>query len=209
MGDKSLAEKRGDDRSLALLHSNFGLVGGFLPRDVRAGAYREAVRFAERAGDPSLQISVGCAVGPMSMIGFVEESLERVEELVELGRTTDVERGALHFDPKLWLATIRGFLLTVLGRIEEGVAQSGAAVERARERGEPLEQFLAHVYHATVQLLVGGFDSALDHGRRSYDLPPAVERLVSLYEKWGKTELTVEWKARLAETASTTVPSPP
>jgi hypothetical protein len=39
----------------------------------------------------------------------------------------------------------------------------------------------------------------LPGGRRAQKLPPAIERLVKLYEAWGHPEKADEWRAKLAE----------
>jgi hypothetical protein len=54
---------------------------------------------------------------------------------------------------------------------------------------------------AETYLLAGhaSLDESLPAGRRTQKLPPAVERLVRLYDAWGKPEKAAEWRAKLAE----------
>ena len=38
-----------------------------------------------------------------------------------------------------------------------------------------------------------------DDGRRAEKFPPSIERLVRLYEAWGKPDKAAEWRSKLAE----------
>ena len=42
-----------------------------------------------------------------------------------------------------------------------------------------------------------GLDASLPGGRRTAKLPPSIERLVRLYDAWGKPEHAAEWWAKL------------
>ena len=44
-----------------------------------------------------------------------------------------------------------------------------------------------------------GLDASLSGGRRAQKLPPSIERLVALYEAWGKPDKAAEWRAKLEE----------
>ncbi len=52
---------------------------------------------------------------------------------------------------------------------------------------------------AETHLLDGhaGLDASLPGGRRTKKLPPSIERLVRLYDAWGKPDQAAEWRAKL------------
>ena len=165
----ALAEHAGDDRALALLHANLGLVGG-TSSEIVTHCYRESVRYAERSGDPSLLISVGSAAAPFALLGYLDEALERVEALMRLAQTTEVARGELYYDPVLWLAILRGFLLVNLGRVPEATAQLDEAQALVRSKGEAFDRLLAYWYRSNSLGALGDHETALDCGRRAFEL---------------------------------------
>ena len=44
-----------------------------------------------------------------------------------------------------------------------------------------------------------GLESSLPADRRAEKLPLAIERLIRLYDAWGKPDKADEWRAKLAE----------
>ena len=85
----------------------------------------------------------------------------------------------------------------VLGADHWRVAESRSLLGEALaglERYEEAEADLLESYAA--------LDVALPPARRARRLPAAAERLVKLYEAWGKPEMADEWRAKLPEEAT-------
>ncbi len=117
-------------------------------------------------------------------MGALLNAQERYEESEPLGRES-VETGEEVLGADHWrVAGARSLL-----------GQAIAGQERYEE-AEPL-------------LLEGhaGLDAALPAGRKPQKLPPAIERLVRLYEAWGKPDKAAEWRAKLSEPDEEEIPT--
>ncbi len=54
-----------------------------------------------------------------------------------------------------------------------------------------------------------GLDASLPGGRRTQKLPPSIERLVRLYDAWGKPDKAAEWRAKLPTEQDAVASDPP
>ena len=170
---KRLFEATGDRRSLALLSSNFTLVGG-THADLRNEASREAWRLAEEIGDIPLQIAVGVAIFPTIYSGRIREARARADQCIEL-----IERhgwtgpSPLHFDPYRWIHGARAWTRILLGDVAGAVADSDLGLERARG-GEDYDLLLALHLRAQLDAWRGALDEGWLYAQRQFELSQKV-----------------------------------
>lgn len=91
--------------------------------------------------------------------------------------------------------------------VETGEQVLGADHYRVAEARSLLGEALAgqKQYEDAEHLLLGGYaalDTAVPAGGRSQLLPPAIKRLVTLYEAWGNADKADQWRAKLLEADS-------
>ena len=88
--------------------------------------------------------------------------------------------------------------------LETGGTVLGADHWRVAEARSLLGESLAgqEQFNEAEPLLLEGYtglESSLPGGWRSQKLPPAIERLIKLYDAWGKPDQAAEWRAKRTE----------
>jgi adenylate cyclase len=197
---KRLFEATGDRRSLALLASNFTLVGG-THADIRNDANREAWRLAEEIGDIPLQIAVGVAIFPLLYSGRICEAQDRADRCIELiDRHGWTGPSPLHFDPYRWIHGARAWTRILLGDVAGALVDSDIGVERARS-GDDYDLLLAHYLRAQLDTWRGAVEDGSIHAQRQFELSQKIggfsNRFLGASAMGNVLALRGEWSAAL------------
>jgi adenylate cyclase len=167
---RELAEQAGDDRSLAILHSNYSLTGG-LSGPERIACYERANELARSISERSLRAALGSAIAPFLWAGDLRGGLARSEESLGLiGQDLHLGEEVLYYIPYLWLRSSRAWLLGKLGRLPEAYQEFDRALGAVREHGTEFDQHYAYQLRASIECLSGDAASAVEHGRRAHEM---------------------------------------
>ncbi len=133
---KALAEQAGDLRLLAILFNLYGNAKGAVG-DLRAYHEHasEALRLAERTGDPVIQAVIASDAHPFCWTGRLRETVRLAEKAIALG-PEDLSLGQELCGISAYLAGLmfRGTALVEMGRLEEAASdldRASAAPGRA------------------------------------------------------------------------------
>src|SRR5262249_11261343 len=121
---KALAEQADDLQSLAILFNLYGNAKG-VPGDLRAYHEHasEALRLAERTGDPLIQAVIASDAHPFCWTGRLRETVRLTEKAIALG-PEDLSVGHELMGMSAYLVGVmfRGAALVEMGRLEEAVS---------------------------------------------------------------------------------------
>jgi class 3 adenylate cyclase/tetratricopeptide (TPR) repeat protein len=154
-----IAERRGERAALALLHLGLGIAegtaGGDVPEYVRLT--EEAVRIAEDANDPALQVSgLSSAVYARFLAGRFEEARGAADRILELtAEDPQLGAGVAVANPRALATSLRAAPLMALGRFAEArqALTEGAELCRRFDRGT---LGWTHAWRCTMSTVFGG-----------------------------------------------------
>jgi class 3 adenylate cyclase/tetratricopeptide (TPR) repeat protein len=166
---KALAEQAGDLRSLAILFNQYGNAKG-AAGDLRA--YREhaseALRLAERTGDPVIQAMIASDAHPFCWTGRLREAVRLTEKAIALG-AEDLSLGQEVFGISVYLVGLcfRGAAMVEMGRLDEAASDLDRASQHPAE--QPSAFIWSHSFHVVRAYRAGDAPGALTHARRSLE----------------------------------------
>jgi tetratricopeptide (TPR) repeat protein len=136
---KLLAEQAGDQQLLAILFNLYGNAKG-APGDLRAYHEHasEALRVAERTGDPHIQAVIASDAHPFCWTGRLQETVRLTEKAIALG-SEDLSLGRELFGISAYLTGLmgRGAALLEMGRLEEAASDLDRASQYPAEQLSP------------------------------------------------------------------------
>jgi class 3 adenylate cyclase/tetratricopeptide (TPR) repeat protein len=136
---RALAEQAGDLRSLAFFFNLYGNAKG-APGDLRAyhELALEALRLAERTGDPLIQAVIASDAHPFCWTGRLQETVRLTEKAIALG-SEDLSLGRELFGISAYLTGLmaRGVALLEMGRLEEAASDLDRASQYPAEQPSP------------------------------------------------------------------------
>jgi tetratricopeptide (TPR) repeat protein len=166
---KALAEQTGDLRSLAILFNLYGNAKG-APGDLRAYHEHasEALRLAERTGDPLTEAMIASDAHPFCWTGRLQETVRLAEKAIALG-PEDLSLGRELFGSSAYLIGLvgRGAALVEMGRLEEAASDLDRASQHPAEQPTPF--IFSQVYHVVRAYRAGDASGALTHARRALE----------------------------------------
>jgi hypothetical protein len=162
---RALAERSGDLRSLAILFSLYGNAQG-TAGDMRAYCEHatEALRLAERSGDPVIRAAIASDAHPFIWTGRPREGVQLAEEGIALG-AHDLSLGE---EVNGIGAYIQGLVFRGAGRIETGLLEAAASdLDRASRYAaeRPSAYVWTHGFQALRAYRCGDAAGALAHAR--------------------------------------------
>jgi len=181
---RTLAQHRGDDRSLARLLLVFARVRG-VSGDVDAASVLslEAGKLAERIGLRGLRLAAAVNLSTWAtQFGDIRRSLEIVDDALR-DRPTNPRVGAEHlgYSPYIWLSMHRGRILTYMGRCDEAFDALNRALTLAQDSGEIEIVCWAHQGHVDLAYLRGDATAAAAHARLAVE---TAEKIGTLFSTW-------------------------
>jgi class 3 adenylate cyclase/tetratricopeptide (TPR) repeat protein len=167
---KVLAEQTGDLGLLAILYNVYGNAKG-TAGDLRAYYEHasEALRLAERTGDPVIQAAIASDAHPFCWTGRLREAVLLTEKAIALG-PEDLSLGRDLFGVSAYLCGLmfRGTALVEMGRLEEAASDLDRASRHPAEQPTPF--IWSQAYHVVRTYRSGDVSGALTHAR------PTLER---------------------------------
>jgi tetratricopeptide (TPR) repeat protein len=176
---RALAERVGDERSLAMLANLYvaNLEAGMgHTRRSRARRYRESAvearRLARESSDPGVRLAVCVNRGYSlyfagnlgSALAFLDDTLAKAPADHRIG--TDMYL----YSPLLWIQSFRGQLLSYMGRPVEAAVALDDAVPAAARHGELENQGWAEDFWVTQSWATGDATAALRHARAAVEI---------------------------------------
>jgi adenylate cyclase len=181
---RTLAQHRGDDRSLARLLLVFARVRG-VSGDVEAASALslEAGKLAQRVGLRGLRLAAAVNLSTWAtQFGDLGRSLEIIEQaLVDIPTNLRVGAEHLGYSPYIWLTMHKGRLLTYMGRCDESFAALDRALVLASDNGELEIVCWAHQGHVDLAYIRGDTTAASAHARLAVE---TAERIGTLFSTW-------------------------
>jgi class 3 adenylate cyclase/tetratricopeptide (TPR) repeat protein len=181
---RTLAQHRGDERSLARLLLVFARVRGVSGHvDAAATLSLEAGKLAQRVGLRGLRLAAAVNLSTWAtQFGDIRRSLEIVDEALR-DVPTNLRVGAEHlgYSPYIWLAMHRGRLLTYMGRTSQAFDALDRALHLAQDNGEVEIVCWAHQGHTDLAVLLGDPGAALAHARLAVE---TAEKIGTLFSAW-------------------------
>jgi adenylate cyclase len=174
-----IAERIGDQATLALLHGGLGLTlgtcGGDIPEWVRLAD--RGVQIAERVGDPNLIVSaLVAAVYPRVLLGRPEEALEGANRILELtAQDPQLGAGMIVANPRAMAASFRALPLMSQGRLSEARRTLAEGAELCR-RWDRESLGWTHGYHCLMAVYgaePAGNDT-VTHARQAVEIAEAL-----------------------------------
>jgi adenylate cyclase len=166
---KTLAEQSGDLRSVAILFNLYGNAKGSAG-DLRAYHEHasEALRVAERTGDPVLPAVIASDAHPFCFTGRLRDAIRLTEQAIALGRE-DLSLGRDLFGVSAYLLGLmfHGMALVEMGRLTEAAADLDRASEYPAEQPTPF--IWAQAWHVVRAYRSGDVPAALTHARRTFE----------------------------------------
>jgi tetratricopeptide (TPR) repeat protein len=166
---KALAEQAGDLRLLAFLYNQYGNAKG-AAGDLRAYHEHasEALRLAERTGDPVIQAVIACDAHPFCWTGRLQEAVRLTEKAIALGpEDLSLGRELMGFSAYLAGLTFRGMALVEMGRLEEAASDLDRASRHPAE--QPSTFIWSQAWHVVRAYRAGDTAGALTHARRALE----------------------------------------
>lgn len=166
---KTLAERSGDLRSVAILFNVYGNAKGSAG-DLRAYHEHatEALRVAARSGDPVLPAALASDAHPFCWTGRLRDAVRLTEQAIALG-PEDLRLGRDVFGVSAYLlgSMFHGMALVEMGRLEEAASDLDRASSHPGEQPTPF--IWAQAWHVVRAYRSGDVSGALTHARRTLD----------------------------------------
>jgi len=166
---KTLAERSGDLRSVAILFNVYGNAKGSAG-DLRAYHEHasEALRVAARTDDPVLPAALASDAHPFCWTGRLRDAVRLTEQAIALG-PEDLSLGREVFGVSAYLlgSMFRGMALVEMGRLEEAASDLDRASAHPAEQPTPF--IWAQAWHVVRAYRSGDVSGALAHARRTLD----------------------------------------
>jgi class 3 adenylate cyclase/tetratricopeptide (TPR) repeat protein len=184
---KALAEEAGDKAGLSFLYAAYGQTGTTGDSAFFVDLALESVRLAEETGDKALQMVVRPGiVYALFIAGRLRESLAEAEKMIELGEADPtLGAGVAVGNPYGWALMFRGYLLAIMGRLEESRRSLDHGLQVLREQGDIESSGWAHMMYCNHGRYKGDYDSAMSHARQSVEI---AERIGDSFSRaWAHT----------------------
>jgi tetratricopeptide (TPR) repeat protein len=166
---KRLAEQSDDLRSVAILFNLYGNAKGSAG-DLRAYHEHasEALRVAERSGDPVLPAVIASDAHPFCWTGRLREAVRLCQQAIALG-PDDLSLGRDLFGVSAYLlgSMFRGMALVEMGRLDEAVSDLDRASEQPAAQPTPF--IWAQAWHVVRAYRRGDVPGALSYARRTLE----------------------------------------
>ena len=166
---KTLAERSGDLRSVAILLNVYGNAKGSAG-DLRAYHQHslQALRAAESAGDPVLLAALASDAHAFCYTGRLNDAVRLTEQAIALG-PEDLSLGRELFGVSAFLlgSMFRGMALVEMGRLEEAASELDRASSHPAEQPTPF--IWAQAWHVVRAYRFGDAPGALAHARRTVE----------------------------------------
>src|SRR5256886_12126830 len=168
-----MAGTAGDVRSRALLLLTYGILRGVSDGDVHeyARLAREGVALAEESGDPGLYVTMATGAYAPYCIGEYRECVAICDRAIELadGDPT-VGAGIVVGCPYAWCHGFKGFVLVILGELEEARKLIEQGRKIAREQGDIEVVGWSHMWSAWLAYVQGEPEATLGHGQQALEI---------------------------------------
>ncbi|HVO28000.1 MAG TPA: AAA family ATPase, partial [Candidatus Margulisiibacteriota bacterium] len=163
---QEIAARAGDLRSQAMLFSNYSLIAFNDDLSRALECHLEANRLADQLGNLGLRVAVGCMLAPLLFAGRLRQALQRAEEVMALtGSDPSLAADVMHFSPYLWLRTLRGHLLFLLGQPREGRSDLEGAAEQAERFPTGITRAVVYIFCTDGCYFAADVAAALHYGR--------------------------------------------
>jgi tetratricopeptide (TPR) repeat protein len=170
---RALVERSGDVRALALLLVSAGYFTSLSGAPIDGvPLLEEAMQRADESGETGLRVGAHVYLHTTyTALGRLTEAHSRSDEGVALGEgDPDAGSDVLGYSPYRTMLAIRGWSLSVAGRLHQGAADVERAIELTQQSGEWPPGALAHGAYVIVSSFSGNRQAALAHGRAAVEL---------------------------------------
>jgi adenylate cyclase len=179
---KELANRTGDIRVTARVILSYatsvGLIGNL---DEALRQVDDAGRLADRIEDPELRVGLKMRAYWDFLAGDLRRALADADAAMEAsGDDVMVGRSLTGVSPYIWNVMFRGFLLPLMGRIDEGTAEYERSLQLAREHGEVELAGWARGGYAWIAWLTADGETGVQRARQGLEV---AERLGSSFSR--------------------------